>query len=250
MNKTDRSIKKNDIKGEKVEIIKFDSPFFSSYVFYENKKLSFEELVGKTLSQNHIKYLDTSFELYFKKLLTINSHQDFNNELINFKTGIKNYFVFYIASQIWTNKTFATNMKLDNKEVKEKLIQKDLLRYVSDIFFFAGITFYVLNNNIEEIKSITENSLHDSVESINTLRLENIFLKSNMNKVSGKNLGNKNKPGRPGKFKTQIELHQEIFKIFDWQHLSNNALAKKLGYKSSSGLNELIKTKKWSLPKK
>lgn len=58
----------------------------------------------------------------------------------------------------------------------------------------------------------------------------------------------KGKAGRTGKFKSEQELHQKILSIPNWKTLSKNLLAKKIGYQSSSGLNELLKTKKWSLP--
>jgi len=58
----------------------------------------------------------------------------------------------------------------------------------------------------------------------------------------------KNKVGRPGKFKTEEDLHKKISTIPNWKSLNKTAKAKALGYSSSSGLNELLKDNNWSLP--
>lgn len=56
------------------------------------------------------------------------------------------------------------------------------------------------------------------------------------------------KVGRKGKFETEQEFHKAVLSIQDWDKLSKNKLAQKLGYTSSSGLNDLLKSKNWELP--
>lgn len=66
----------------------------------------------------------------------------------------------------------------------------------------------------------------------------------------GKNVVSKNKTiGRPKKFNNQDEFHNKIESISGWQSLSKTKLSKTLGYKSSSGLNELLKSTGWTLPR-
>lgn len=59
---------------------------------------------------------------------------------------------------------------------------------------------------------------------------------------------NNNNKGRKSRFKDENRFQNEIKKISNWQSLNRTQLAVKLGYKSCSGLNELLKTKGWSLP--
>lgn len=55
--------------------------------------------------------------------------------------------------------------------------------------------------------------------------------------------------GRSKKFSSQSEFHSKIKSIPNWQSLTKTKLAQELGYKSSSGLNELLKANKdWTLP--
>ncbi|MCX6170642.1 MAG: hypothetical protein NTX65_14975 [Ignavibacteriales bacterium] len=60
----------------------------------------------------------------------------------------------------------------------------------------------------------------------------------------------KRMPGKPPKFQDQSHLDAILDNIKDWQFLNKTQLAQKLGYRTSSGLNEALKAGKLSLPSK
>jgi hypothetical protein len=90
---------------------------------------------------------------------------------------------------------------------------------------------------LEEYFKLNKNYLQENVstERQNIVN-ENKRIKSNK------------KVGRIGMFTSENEIHKKLQTISNWKTLSRTELAKKLGYKSSSGLNELLKSKNWKLP--
>lgn len=78
---------------------------------------------------------------------------------------------------------------------------------------------------------------------------EKIYYKKERISRKNKDKKAKNRVGRPGKFSSLIEFQKKLESLPNWKSLSKTELAKKLGYKSLSGLNELLKTNEWSLPK-
>lgn len=62
-----------------------------------------------------------------------------------------------------------------------------------------------------------------------------------------RNIDSVSKVGRKGKFETEQEFQKAILSIPDWDKLSKNELAKKLGFKNFSGMDYLLK-KGYHLP--
>jgi hypothetical protein len=121
---------------------------------------------------------------------------------------------------------------------------------------FYGFTFLAIKNKelIKDISNKKEKNAMDSWREMNELLQESKFkLSTAENRIlllEGKAKPNKNKAGVKPRYKTETEFHSAIKKLTNWEKLVKNksALAKKLGYASSSGLNDLLKTNGWELP--
>lgn len=100
-------------------------------------------------------------------------------------------------------------------------------------------------NNRQGLKAIVAE--YQNMEQLRANVSSNQHEINDVNKIKSKL---KIRPGRPGKFQTEEALHQAIFEIQDWNKISKSALSKRLGYKTGSGLRELLKSKKWSMPNK
>lgn len=137
---------------------------------------------------------------------------------------------------------FVSDIHLDFSEEEKRIISKydydeTVLNTVSLVLAKKGEKAFTTDKTKKEIKMLLDEYIK--------LNRELIRLKNNKDISIKKTKG---KAGRTGKFKSEQELHQKILSIPNWKTLSKNKLAKKIGYQSSSGLNQLLDSKKWSLP--
>lgn len=136
----------------------FNSPFSNDWmILYNNNPIVYQEMLGLIpgFSKNNVEYVDKKFEEYFTKLLSVSKKQNINDELNESKVYIKNYFVRSIYLRIWTDKEFSILEELDEQN-KAEFFQRKLFSYIQEMFFFAGITFSVLDGNLEELKLLIE----------------------------------------------------------------------------------------------
>jgi hypothetical protein len=207
-----------------------------------------QKLIDNFIKENE-KQLFRKIGLAIKKeIKTLKYFNDSGNKI--FKFIVRCYFFaildiikevltfeyYYMHAFIKTNVSRSYNEKIEGKYLGYNIL--------------TGKTYI----KFDELSSLINHINILNVFSIEILRDKNAnWYKEYKNLFGEKNIiktvkNNKSQPGRKPKYKTQPEFHKKLKTISNLESLSKTELAKKLGYKSSSGLNELLKSKNWKLP--
>lgn len=123
------------------------------------------------------------------------------------------------------------------KELKIEYFDKETGSKKTENIYITDNEYYSWNKNKKNNSKWLEAYMQKHQE------LERLKIKKNSNIKE-----RKAKTGRKGMFNSELELHRKILLIPNWKTLSKNQLAQKIGYKSASGLNNLLNKNRWSLP--
>lgn len=135
-----------------------------------------------------------------------------------------------------------------------KYIDKETGEEKTEVIHLTTNEYHLMKTRIERNKRDTKKFVDiyfKEKEEKEFLKAENENLKTELFNIKQKIdsvVLKESKVGRKGKFETEQEFHKAVLSIQDWDKLSKNKLAQKLGYTSSSGLNDLLKSKNWELP--
>jgi hypothetical protein len=181
------------------------------------------------------KYTAKTTEFFIKdiitSILTLEIHY-----LMNLKENIDN-------SKRFNKKEIIGEMlsyNLDNENIK--LNDIELTSLLDSIGLMVQSYAILLRmNNSEWLETFMKKHQEHLLDKIYSERAKNKRMSKQAKAIS--------KVGRPCRFISEGAFHKKIKSIPNWESLLKTELAQRLGYKSSSGLNELLKSKNWKLPK-
>jgi len=167
-------------------------------------------------------------------------------------------FVFYIIEEFIKNEAiYIFHIKnMGSVEHKKEIYGNNLVYNIENQSFNfqeSRIELLILHLStiILEFSTLLRIKNSQWLEEYFALSRENLKKQVSMNdNLSGsiKVRRSSNTVGRKCKFSSEANLHESIRSIKNWKSISKTQIAKELGYKSSSGLNELLKSKGWSFP--
>jgi hypothetical protein len=222
---------------------KFKELFYRDNHDFVLKKIKSNELLKESFSRLFEVYMPNDSE--YNSILSTTEY--FIEKLIDLFLSFELDYLFHLKKCNYDNiliKGELLNLDLITGETKvNESLMNILLNNIIQIV--CSFSFLLQMNNRKGLKAII--SKHQELEWLRANVSSDQHEINDVNKIKSKL---KIRPGRPGKFQTEEALHQAIFEIQDWGKLSVTALAKNLGYKGGSGLRELLKSKKWSMPNK